>query len=94
MADQGKEIEDTKTDVNTTPSSEEPMQTEEVPTQPREIVEAEEDEPRPEEERNLTDHLNKRLLESFLTRLDSGAMQFPPATAGKQEDSDGEFEDS
>ena len=36
-------------------------------------------EPEPqEEERTLTDHLNKKLLQSFLDRLESGNMQFPP----------------
>ena len=33
-----------------------------------------EPEPGQEEERTLTDHLNKKLLESFLERLDSGNM--------------------
>lgn len=33
--------------------------------------------PGQEEEKTLTDHLNKKLLESFLTRLDSGNMQLP-----------------
>ena len=48
-----------------------------------------------EEERTLTDHLNKRLLESFLARLDSGSMQLPPgarATDPVEEDCD-DFED-
>ena len=48
-----------------------------------------------EEERTLTDHLNKRLLESFLARLESGSMQLPPgarATDPVEEDSD-DFED-
>ena len=49
-----------------------------------------------EEERTLTDHLNKRLLESFLARLDSGSMQLPPGARGADppEEEDGqEFED-
>ena len=54
-------------------------------------------EPQPqEEERTLTDHLNKRLLESFLARLDSGGMQLPPGARGAdppEEDDGQEFED-
>ena len=30
-----------------------------------------------EEERTLTDHLNKKLLESFLARMDAGTTGFP-----------------
>lgn len=30
-----------------------------------------------EEERTLTDHLNKKLLESFLSRIDAGTTGFP-----------------
>ena len=49
-----------------------------------------------EEERTLTDHLNKKLLESFLARLDSGSMELPPGARGndppEEEDVD-EFED-
>lgn len=48
-----------------------------------------------EEERTLTDHLNKRLLESFLARLESGSMQLPPGARASdpvEEDSD-DFED-
>lgn len=30
-----------------------------------------------EEERTLTDHLNKKLLESFLSRMDAGTTGFP-----------------
>lgn len=33
--------------------------------------------PRKEEERTLTDHLNKKLLESFLSRIDAGTTGFP-----------------
>lgn len=54
-------------------------------------------EPEPqEEERTLTDHLNKRLLESFLARLDSGSMQLPPGARGAdppEEEDVQEFED-
>jgi hypothetical protein len=53
-------------------------------------------EPQEEEERTLTDHLNKRLLESFLARLDSGSMQLPQGARGADppEEEDGqEFED-
>ena len=45
-------------------------------------VEGGEPEPQQEEERTLTDHLNKKLLESFLERLDSGSMQLPPGARG------------
>ena len=45
-------------------------------------VGAGEPEPQQEEERTLTDHLNKKLLESFLARLDSGSMQLPPGARG------------
>ena len=54
------------------------------------------DEPEPqEEERTLTDHLNKKLLESFLARLDSGNMQLPPGARGSDpvEEEDDDFED-
>ena len=56
----------------------------------------EEAEPVQEEERTLTDHLNKRLLESFLARLDSGSMQLPPgarATDSVEEENSDDFED-
>ena len=46
-----------------------------------------------EEEKTLTDHLNKRLLESFLSRLQDGAVQFPP-NASPQSPPDIEQEDS
>ena len=35
------------------------------------------DNPAKEEERTLTDHLNKKLLESFLSRMDTGTTGFP-----------------
>ena len=35
-----------------------------------------------EEDRTLTDHLNKKLLQSFLARLEDGSVQFP---AGNEE---------
>ena len=61
------------------------------------VVNGEETEPQPqEEERTLTDHLNKRLLESFLARLDSGSMQVPPGARGSdppEEEDMEEFED-
>ena len=44
-----------------------------------------EQEPEPEHERTLTDHLNKKLLESFLSRLDTGNMTFPDQTKNEQE---------
>lgn len=46
-----------------------------------------------EEEKTLTDHLNKRLLESFLSRLQEGAVRFPP-NASPQPPPDNEQEDS
>lgn len=33
--------------------------------------------PGKEEEKSLTDHLNKKLLESFLSRMDAGTTGFP-----------------
>ena len=39
-----------------------------------------------ERERTLTDHLNKKLLESFLNRLDMGDMKFPPGMEGAKEE--------
>ena len=54
-----------------------------------------------EEERTLTDHLNKKLLSSFLARLDSGDVQFPSNGQPQQQqqqlgdnDDEQEFEDS
>jgi len=47
-----------------------------------------------EEERTLTDHLNKRLLESFLARIDAGTTGFPnlPQPQPKQDkETDEEF---
>ncbi len=82
---------DQDTPTETTPGPAEPMQTEESLTQPAASVEVEE--PKAEEERNLTDHLNKRLLESFLSRLDSGAVQFPQTLTEQQENRNGEFEE-
>jgi hypothetical protein len=47
-----------------------------------------------EEERTLTDHLNKRLLESFLNRLDSGSIPAPPLTPHQDNnDIDNSFDD-
>ena len=63
-------------DEETSPSTHEP-----VPTEPPQ-----------EEERTLTDHLNKKLLESFLTRLQQGTIELPQKT---DEDSDEDaFSDS
>lgn len=61
------------------------------------VSHSDEEEPR-EEERTLTDHLNKRLLESFLARLDSGSMELPPGVRGsdppeEEEEDVQEFED-
>ena len=38
--------------------------------------------PPQEQEKTLTDHLNKRLLESFLNRLDMGRVDLPPGASG------------
>ena len=38
-----------------------------------------------EEERTLTDHLNKRLLQSFLTRLEEGGFVLPQNTTPTEE---------
>lgn len=51
-----------------------------------------------EEEKTLTDHLNKKLLSSFLSRLESGNFQFPSVQTQQQATENGEeeqeFEDS
>lgn len=60
------------------------------------LVNGEGEEPEPqEEERTLTDHLNKKLLESFLARLDSGSMQLPPGARGNDlpEEEENDFDD-
>lgn len=36
--------------------------------------------PPQEQEKTLTDHLNKKLLESLLNRLETGRMDLPPGT--------------
>ena len=51
-----------------------------------------EPEPEPEVEKTLTDHLNKKLLQSFMQRLESGNMQFPQGVQEPMEE-EGEFED-
>lgn len=53
--------------------------------QEREIVDLnmQPTEPQPQEqEKTLTDHLNKKLLQSFLNRLDAGGMGLPQGVAG------------
>ena len=62
-------------------------------TQTNSAAGEEEEEPQPEQERTLTDHLNKKLLESFLSRLDSGNMSFPPQTTGQPSENSDEFND-
>lgn len=43
--------------------------------------------PPQEQEKTLTDHLNRKLLESFLDRLDNGRIDLPPGAVGTpQED--------
>jgi len=54
----------------------------------------EEVEPKPKQEPTLTDHLNKKLLSSFLSRLDSGAMNFPPQTNTQDKCEEDDFNDS
>ena len=49
-------------------------------------------EPDTEEERTLTDHLNKKLLQAFLQRIESGTMQLPEGAQGTAEEGD-EFND-
>ena len=52
-------------------------------------------EPQPQErEITLTDHLNKKLLQSFLTRLDAGRMDLPPGIGAASEEKEAEWEDS
>lgn len=48
-----------------------------------------------EEERTLTDHLNKRLLESFLARMEAGTTGFPnlPQPQTKETELEGGHED-
>lgn len=46
-----------------------------------------------EEERTLTDHLNKKLLESFLSRMEEGTTGFsriPPPPEDNEEDDGGQ----
>ena len=66
--------------VNGSCSSEDetPLDTQAVPTNGDEL------EPPKEEERTLTDHLNKRLLESFLTRLQEGSVAMPQNSADEE----------
>ena len=45
-----------------------------------------------EEERTLTDHLNKKLLES-LNRLEEGSISFPGTNQENLEEEDNDFED-
>ena len=56
-----------------------------------------EQEPAEERELTLTDHLNKRLLESFMNRLDDGSFQVPASATSAShpipEESD-DFDDS
>ena len=86
---------------NPQPAEHNAPETESPPANPVPVVNgiggenAEELQPQ-EEERTLTDHLNKRLLESFLARLDSGSMQLPPGARGAdppEEEDVQEFED-
>lgn len=47
-----------------------------------------------QEERTLTDHLNKRLLQSFLNRLEEGSVAVPSNTSSNEEKEDSnEFDD-
>lgn len=50
-------------------------------------------EPDTEEERTLTDHLNKKLLQAFLQRIESGTMQLPEGAQGTVEE-ENEFDDA
>lgn len=51
-------------------------------------------EPEKEEERTLTDHLNKKLLKSFLSRMDAGTTGFklPPQQAQEPENKEDGFD--
>ena len=46
------------------------------------------------EDRTLTDHLNKKLLESFLTRIDAGTTGFPnlPQAPPEVKEPDSDFD--
>ena len=48
----------------------------------------------PEREITLTDHLNKKLLQSFLSRLDAGRMDLPPGTEAALEEKEDGWEES
>lgn len=48
--------------------------------------------PAQEQEKTLTDHLNKKLLQSFMLRLDAGSVSFPPDVGYKEEIED-DFDD-
>ena len=50
--------------------------------------------PPQEQEKTLTDHLNKKLLQSFLDRLDSGRMDVIPGATGVPEEREDGWEDS
>ena len=50
--------------------------------------------PPQEQEKTLTDHLNKRLLQSFLDRLDAGGVDLPSEAGGASRDDDWEDTDS
>ena len=50
--------------------------------------------PSQEQEKTLTDHLNKRLLESFLNRLDTGGVELPPGAQHRTEENEESWEDS
>ena len=45
--------------------------------------------PAQEQEKTLTDHLNKKLLQSFLDRLETGRVDLPPEARGPSQEGDG-----
>ena len=101
MSDSSSFSSESSQEENPQPAEHNAPATESVPTNPVPVVngvggENAEDPLPQEEERTLTDHLNKRLLESFLARLDSGSMQLPPGARGAdppEEEDVQEFED-
>lgn len=50
--------------------------------------------PPQEQEKTLTDHLNKKLLESFLNRLDTGQMNLPPGAMTSPNETRDNWDDS
>lgn len=50
--------------------------------------------PPQEQEKTLTDHLNKKLLESFLNRLETGRMDLPSGSTSAPNEAKDNWDDS